>query len=182
MCIRDSLLGDFIAGADLINLSDEIKLGLENHKLVDRFTDSHPSLLPLKSIISKDRRRFLGIISDVVFDYFLIKHWQSFSEHDLDNFVQDVYQKVESVIPLMHERMARAMRFMLDENGLLVNQNLEGVGKTLNRLSQRIRFENKLMGAIEEVEAHYDAFESAFLTLFPALIEAVETSRIEKDD
>jgi len=134
LSLYGNLLGDFIAGADLQSLPIEVMKGLENHKLVDRFTDSHSALLPLKSVISKNRRRFLGIISDVVFDYFLIKHWNQYSEQILDVFVEDTYQKINTMIPNMHARMASSMQFMVDENGLLVNQNLEGVGKTLDRL------------------------------------------------
>ena len=176
-----NLLGDFIGGASLDKLPSEVLKGLENHKLVDKFTDSHASLQPLKQLMSKDRRRFTGIISDVVFDYFLIKHWRQFNQQELHFFVNDVYDKIQQVLPMMHPRMQRSMQFMLTENGLMVNQDLIGVGKTLDRLSNRIRFENKLRGGIEEIEQHYDSFESAFLWLLPELINAVESAKIEKN-
>ncbi len=175
-----NLLGDFIAGADLDKQADEVLKGLENHKLVDRFTDAHPALPPLKLILSKDRRRFTGIISDVAFDYFLIKHWEKFSDRDLRGFVDEVYVNIRQVIPLMHPRMVQSMEFMLNDDGLLVNQSMEGVGKTLNRLSHRIRFKNKLHGAVEEVEQHYAEFEGAFLWLFPDLMASVVDEGIEK--
>lgn len=176
-----NLLGDFIAGADLDSLPQEVLLGLKNHKLVDKFTDAHPAITPLKQLMSKDRRRFTGIISDVVFDHFLIKHWHEFAQPDqgLREFVDDVYQQIHQVMPMMHERMQRSMQFMLDNDGLLVNDQLVGVGKTLDRLSRRIRFENKLGGGIEEVEKNYADFESAFLWLMPELIQAVESEGIE---
>ena len=176
-----NLLGDFVSGASLDDMPDEVLMGLDNHRLVDRFTDSHASLQPLKQLMSRERRRFTGIISDVVFDYFLIKHWRQFNQQKLSIFVNDVYIKINQVLPLMHPRMQRSMRFMLTENGLMVNQDLIGVAKTLDRLSSRIRFENKLRGAIEEVEQHYDAFENAFLWLLPELINAVESAKIEKN-
>jgi len=86
-----NLLGDFIAGADLESMPNSVLQGLENHKLVDRFTDSHDSLKPLKELLSKERKRFSGIMSDVVFDYFLIKHWEKFSDQDIHAFVQTAY-------------------------------------------------------------------------------------------
>ena len=176
-----NLLGDFVSGASLDDMPDEVLMGLDNHRLVDRFTDSHASLQPLKQLMSRERRRFTGIISDVVFDYFLIKHWRQFNQQKLSIFVNDVYIKINQILPLMHPRMQRSMQFMLTENGLMVNQDLIGVAKTLDRLSNRIRFENKLRGAIEEVEQHYDAFENAFLWLLPELINAVESAKIEKN-
>ena len=174
-----NLLGDFIAGADLGNQPSEVIRGLENHKLVDRFTDAHPALPLLKQLMSKDRRRFTGIISDVVFDHFLIKYWNDFSDIDLRYFVDGVYVNIRQVIPLMHDRMVNSMEFMLNEDGLLVNESMKGVGKTLNRLSRRIRFENKLYGAVEEVNLHYVEFEKAFLLLFPELLKKVQEEAIE---
>ena len=177
-----NLLGDFIAGADLHRQPKAVLKGLENHKLVDRFADAHPSLPPLKYIMSKDRRRFTGIISDVVFDYFLIKHWEQFSHRNLRDFVGEVYANIRQVMPLMHPRMLQSMEFMLKDDGLMINQNIIGVGKTLDRLSQRIRFKNKLHGAVEEVEQHYSEFEEAFLWLFPELMVAVSKANIENDE
>ena len=174
-----NLLGDFIAGAQLSALPEEVLLGLENHKFVDRFTDANPALLPLKMAVSKERRRFVGIISDVVFDYFLIKYWSEFSQGDLRVFVDEVYSKIQKVLSMMHPRMQSAMKFMLDNDGLMVNRDLTGVDLTLNRLSKRIRFENKLSGAVQEIESNYSAFQSAFLALMPELVAAVENEKIE---
>ena len=81
----------------------------------------------------------------------------------------------------MHDRMLNSVRFMLDNDGLFVNQSLDGVAMTLNRLSHRIRFKNKLYGAIDEVENNYAALEEAFLWLFPELITAVEEAGIESN-
>jgi len=174
-----NLLGDFIAGADLESMPKAVLNGLENHKLVDRFTDSHDSLRPLKELLSKERKRFSGIMSDVVFDYFLIKHWQKFSDQDIHQFVQNTYSDLEKQIPNMHSRMANSMNFMLENDGLLFNKDLTGVGRTLDRLSSRIRFKNKLAGSIVEIEQHYQQYEIAFLHLFPELISKVKVEAIE---
>ena len=177
--VYGNLLGDFITGADLQALPNEVLLGLENHKLVDRFTDAHSALEPLKTIVSKDRRRFIGIMSDVVFDYFLIKHWRDFSSAEIMVFVDDIYAKIQQVLPVMHPRMQQSMQFMLNHNGLLINNDIAGVSVTLNRLSKRIRFKNKLHGAGQEIEENYSAFETAFLILMPELIAKVEKENLE---
>jgi len=177
--IYGNLLGDFITGADLESLPDEVLQGLENHRLVDRFTDAHRALEPLKTEVSKDRRRFIGIISDVVFDYFLIKHWRTYHSQEIRMFVEHVYHQIRQVLAMMHPRMQQSMQFMLTHDGLLVNRDLTGVDLTLNRLSKRIRFKNKLHGAVQEIEENYAVFETAFLTLMPELIAIVEKQNIE---
>lgn len=166
-------------GADLKNLPEAVLLGLENHKFVDRFADAHVCLPKLKVLLSDERKRFSGIMADVVFDYFLIKHWQTFSQDDLRGFVDLVYREIRLALPNMHSRMVSPMEFMLNNDGLMFNHDLQGVGITLDRLSNRIRFENNLAGGVEEIEQHYDAYEQAFMRLFPDLIAAVEEANIE---
>ena len=177
--LHGNLLGDFIAGADLENLPEAVILGLENHKFVDRFTDAHQSLPKLKILLTDERKRFSGIMADVVFDYFLIKHWQAFSQDDLRKFVELVYSEIRLALSNMHPRMVRSMKFMLDNDGLMFNHDLQGVGVTLDRLSNRIRFENNLSGGVEEIKQHYDAYEQAFMHLFPELVAAVKEAAIE---
>ncbi|MGH1543587.1 MAG: ACP phosphodiesterase [Arenicella sp.] len=174
-----NLLGDFIKGADLMSLPKPVILGLENHREVDHFTDQHPVLPPLKKMLSPQRRRFSGLISDVAFDYFLIKHWSKFTARNLDEFVEFVYDELRLVQPIMHASMSRSMQFMFDDDGLRTNRDLAGVGRTLDRLSHRIRFKNKLAGAIEEVELNYTAYNAAFLHLFPELLSHINMKAIE---
>lgn len=177
--LMGNLLGDFIKGADLKSQPERVLLGLKNHQAVDRFTDQHPALIPFKQTLSQARRRFSGIIADVVFDYFLTKHWEKFTDQDKDEFIEHCYAEILSVQPLMHDSMRRAMRFMVNDDGLRFNQTLSGVGQTLDRLSRRIRFENQLQGAIVEVEANYAAYEAGFLVLFPDLKEHIQQLAIE---
>jgi len=61
----------------------------------------------------------------------------------------------------------------------MFNQDLTGVGRTLDRLSRRIRFKNNLAGSVVEIEQHYQQYENAFLHLFPELIRTVKTEAIE---
>ncbi|MCP4238427.1 MAG: DUF479 domain-containing protein, partial [Aestuariibacter sp.] len=42
------------------------------------------------------------------------------------------------------------------------------------RTASRIRFKHAFHGSIEEVERHYDIFESAFLSLFPDLLHYIQ--------
>lgn len=178
--LMGNLLGDFIKGADLKNQPERVMLGLENHQAVDKFTDHHHALIPLKQTLSKSRRRFSGIISDVVFDYYLSKHWHLFSDQDMNEFIDHCYVEILAVQHLMHDSMRRAMIFMVEDDGLRINQEMKGVAQTLDRLSRRIRFKNNLTGAISEVEANYDFYEAGFLELFPDLKKHIEQLSIEK--
>jgi len=175
-----NLLGDFTRGANVDHMPKTVLLGLENHIAVDKFTDTHKVIKPIKISTSKPRKRFAGIMADVVFDYFLIKHWATYTNQNFDEFVDHCYVEIESASDLMHPRMLGAMQFMLNDDGLRINASLDGVSETLDRIAHKIRFKNKFAGAIEEVRENYDLYEASFMQLFPELKAHIELLGIEE--
>ena len=81
-----NLLGDFRRGVDIKEFGQAVQLGLKNHYEVDRFTDSHTSVLAAKALFHKSRRRFAPVALDIYFDHLLIKHWASFTTQGFDEF------------------------------------------------------------------------------------------------
>ena len=174
-----NLMGDFVRDINLNDLPEAAVLGVHNHKLVDRFTDSHVVILELKPLFSDKRRRFAGIIIDVLFDYFLIKHWSSFSNEDLDRFIAYCYRSLASQRHLMPQRMRHKVEWMLQADLLRSYARLDGVNKALNGISSRIRFDNQLAGAVEEIEQHYIELEYAFVPFFSELCAHIANTAIE---
>jgi acyl carrier protein phosphodiesterase len=172
-----NLMGDFRKFLGNEELPDAVNRGIENHLRVDKFTDSNEHILSLKGLFSRERRRFAGIIIDVAFDYFLSRHWQSFSAVNLDDFIDKSHINIQSMSKIMPERMQYVMDYMIREQWLRSYSSLDGINEVLNRMSARIRFENKLAGAIEEVEMNYDKLDQAFLLFFPQLIVHVESNQ-----
>ena len=81
-----NLLGDFRQGVKVNNLSPMVRLGLENHYEVDRYTDSHPAVVEAKQLFDTKRRRFAPVALDIYFDHLLIKHWSKFSTTSFRDF------------------------------------------------------------------------------------------------
>ena len=164
-----ALMGDFRKHVDVRELPEAILRGMEHHRAVDRYTDSHPLVRNLKSLFSQQRRRYAGIIIDISFDHFLSRHWQLFSAEHRSEFIDYVYDCLRQCRTSMPPRMQQAMHYMIQEDWLGSYVELAGVESSLNRLSRRIRFQNNLHGAIEEVAENYSGLERGFLEFFPQL-------------
>jgi acyl carrier protein phosphodiesterase len=136
----------------------------------------------LKSNFSAQRRRFAGIILDVVFDHFLIKHWENYSSENLGDFTAYCYRSLAGLHEVMPTRMQQKVDWMIRCDLLNSYAGLNGVSNALNGMSQRIRFENRLAGAIEEVENHYTALEQGFLAFFSQLRAHIRAENIEEVD
>ncbi|WP_068546105.1 ACP phosphodiesterase [Thalassotalea crassostreae] len=177
--LAGNLMGDFTRGLDIQSLPIEIQKGIKNHRSVDKFTDNHHAVRQLKPLLTDKRKRFSGIISDVVFDHFLAKHWHLFSDQKFSDFNQHCYQQLLSVIDHMPPRMQFVVTKMAEQDWLSSYQHLEMTGRAIDNLSKRIRFENNLHGAIEEVEQHYQHYHDAFMQMFPDLKDHVSQNIIE---
>ncbi|MEG3768872.1 ACP phosphodiesterase, partial [Alteromonas sp. 14N.309.X.WAT.G.H12] len=102
-----NLLGDFQKGVNHQDLPAPVQAGLQNHLLVDKFTDSHALTRWARAQFSPEQRRFAGVTLDILFDHFLIQHWSRFSTQLLEDFCQSRYCLLDKRLPLMPPSMQR---------------------------------------------------------------------------
>ena len=174
-----SLLGDFVKGHAYNQYDDEIKHNILLHRKIDSFTDRHIKDLCSRNMLLPSRRRFAGIIIDVCYDHFLIKHWSSFAEDDCHEFISNAYAVLQTNQKLLPPRLQNILPLMVRENWLLSYKNIDGVEKALNRISTRLKRDNALSGPVEELHNRYGHFENEFLEFFPRLIEHVEQCHLK---
>lgn len=165
-----NLLGDFARGVDINHLSAPVRLGLINHRAIDQFTDTHPQVRELKTLFSPQRRRFSGIVLDVLFDHFLIHHWHRYTTEPLDQFINQAYHDLHQGYPLMPDQMQRVVEKMIKGDWIRSYEDVDQVGFALDRIADRIRFQNNFAGSISEVQQQYAVLEAGFLQFFPDLI------------
>ncbi|WP_281559918.1 ACP phosphodiesterase [Thalassomonas sp. RHCl1] len=168
-----NLMGDFVKGQQFSEYPAEVVNGIYQHRLIDKYTDQHQEVVRLKSLLSTKRKRFSGIISDIVFDHFLAKAFTSYSSEPLHHFSSACYRQLAEHIELMPEKMQRMVSRMIAHDWLSGYQELSSVGLALDGVSRRIRFDNHLIGAIEEVQENYQAYQQAFEVFFPQLLAFV---------
>lgn len=173
-----NLLGDFIKG-DLkpltIIYTRGVIEGIEHHRKLDTFTDTHEIYIRSKRRIAPVYRRWSGIIIDLAYDHFLANHWNLFCEEPLGDFVETIYDLLEKEKQLLPKRLQQVLPRIIAEDWLGSYKTLTGINLTLVRLSRRLKRENNLDSAGEEIADRYSALESDFLSFFPEAIAYAKT-------
>ncbi|UNU25690.1 acyl carrier protein phosphodiesterase [Microcoleus vaginatus] len=165
-----NLLGDFVKGTAVNLYPDEIRKGIDLHRKVDSYTDSHPIVRSSKSLVCGHRRRFAGVLIDVFYDHFLAKNWLEYSEIPLRDFSQDVYKILQDNRDILPESLQRVLPTIIARDLLCSYQEIAEIGITLTRMSARLKRTNNLAGGVEDLTANYQQLESDFRAFFPELI------------
>jgi acyl carrier protein phosphodiesterase len=172
-----NLMGDFVKGNVEGKFPREVVEGIINHRKVDTFTDSNNIVSLSKKLISKSRYSVSGIIIDVVYDHFLSRNWDLYSNTGLYEFIGTVYKNLGNHTVRIPQNVELIIEKMIKEDWLSSYETMEGIDKTFKRISKRMRRENTLWNAVEELEVNYDSLNMHFLQFFPELITHLRGSR-----
>jgi len=170
--IAGQFCGDFVRGRDLSRFPAGIEQGIRLHRHLDVFTDHYPALQDYRHQMHGVPRRFSGIIVDVLFDHYLARNWEQFSERTLEEhavMVQEALREHEANFPTSLKRFMAA----LEKHEILQNnQNLSAIEVTLFRISQRSEKFKPLALNQQQLEPLRDSLHEVFMPFYPVLEEA----------
>ena len=172
-----NLLGDFVKGSAVNLYPEEIRNGIDLHRKVDRYTDSHAIVRSSISLVCAQRRRFAGVLVDVFYDHFLAKNWLEYSEIPLRDFSRNSYKVLQDNRDILPESLQRVMPQIIARDLLGSYQEIGGIDNALNRISARIKRTNNLADGIEDLTVNYQQLESDFRAFFPNLISYAATCK-----
>ena len=171
-CMIGGLVTDFVRSREVNGFPDTIQAGIRLHQRIDSFTDAHPVVAASKRRLHPPYRRFAGVLLDIFYDHYLAARWAQYSPTTtLEVFARQAYRLLEQHQSILPDRLRRISPRMIEEDWLVSYRNMEGVNRSLKRLSRRLRRENPLGEGIVLLRIHYDEFESDFESFFPDLIE-----------
>ena len=175
------MLGDFVKGP-LDSMSPrfppEVVAGIALHRRIDSFADGHAAFRRSRNRVSSLRRRFSGVMVDMFYDHFLARQWSGFCAQALEVFTADTYALLTCNHMLLPARLAEALPRMRGDDWLASYRSIEAVGKALDRMARyRLRRENPLAGAVEELQADYASYDADFRIFFADALVFSEARR-----
>src|ERR1700741_2833759 len=87
--IMGNFMGDFVTGRHYEGLNAGMIKGVELHRKIDEFTDTHPVVQQSKERLYKNYHKYAPVIVDIFYDHFLAANWSKYSNIELEKFTQD---------------------------------------------------------------------------------------------
>jgi acyl carrier protein phosphodiesterase len=181
--IVGAILADFVRGRQGEQYSACIRAGMRLHVRIDSFTDAHPVVALSKSRMRPPYRRFAGVLTDVFYDHFLARNWETYSPAiPLEEFARQSYAILWDAREILPERLRRMLPRMIEQDWLTSYRNAESIDGVLQGLARRVKRETPLPHAIFVLREHDAELESDFTEFFPQLVQFVTNQPRPRDN
>ena len=176
------MLGGFIAdavkGKKYLDYEKEISKGILLHRFIDNFTDTHAEVSELKKLLRPQFGLLSGVAIDMIYDHILAKHWNEFNTDSLEIFCNRAYLVFEKYVSIMPERNQQMLTYMHKENWLLNYAHIEGMTRSFNGMSRRIRKGELLIHAPQFILDNEIVLKESFFRFYPLLMKACEEEKL----
>jgi acyl carrier protein phosphodiesterase len=165
-----NFIGDFVKGRRLEErFEKDVQVGIELHRHIDFFTDSHDIVSQSKKRLWPKYRHYAGVIVDIYYDHFLAKQWDAHHPELLPDYADRCYTVLQSNLSRLPEEVQFMLPYMIKGNWLVNYARLEGIHRALSGMARRTTFVSKMDEAVEDIKKDYDKFNEEFNEFFPAL-------------
>ena len=162
-------MADGIRGKDYLNFPDDVKKGILIHRAIDSFTDAHLIYRKSKHRLHEKYGHYSGVIMDILYDHFLAKNWNNYSDKDLEIYIDNFYTILKNNQEILTEKTKNLLPIMIKNNWLASYKTVEGIEKILFQMDNRTKNRAKMQEAIVELNFFYTEFENEFTAFFKEL-------------
>jgi acyl carrier protein phosphodiesterase len=168
-----NLFGDAVRGPlHAQELPADVLKGVAAHRRIDALTDGHPVTRALREDFPRPLRRYAGIILDVAFDHYLIRHWEAVCQRERRTFTLEVYALMTENAALLPPRVRPHAPRMIERDFLNRCASREGVMSVLAHLQGRLSRGFDLRQAEAALRTRDSALAQGFLEVFSDLQRA----------
>jgi acyl carrier protein phosphodiesterase len=165
-----NMISDYIKGKKQYDYPAEIQAGIQLHRAIDAFTDTHEATQNVKTFFKKDYRLYAGAFADVVYDYFLANDKNEFeTEVELKNFSTTTYSLLATQQEYFPEKFLKMFPYMQEQDWLYNYRTNEGMQKSFGGLARRAKYITETDTAYKIFLENKTAIQKEYDVFFPAV-------------
>jgi acyl carrier protein phosphodiesterase len=164
-----NFIGDFVKGNPNSKFNNDIAFGIFLHRKIDRFTDTHPIVRKCRALFFEEFSHYSGVITDVLFDYFLAKNWSIYSTTNLAEFVQDFYKLLNKNLTLLPNSVQKMYPHLVHGNWLFNYRTIEGIEQIIFQMNKSTSSQPGLQNSVHTLTQNHALLENYFFAFFESL-------------
>lgn len=169
------ILGNFIAdhvkGRIQHEYPQRVIKGIQLHRAIDYFTDHHPMVIQGVRRLNVDYGHYGTVIIDMYYDHFLSSLWSDYHPELIAPFTQRIYARLLPYLETMPARTQSMLPYMIRDNWLAGYARADGLGRALNGMAKRAKFDSGMENATTFLIANYEVFKEEFRAFMPDVID-----------
>ncbi len=165
-----NLICDFVKGRTKFQYPIGIQKGMELHRAIDYFTDTHEVTQQAKKYFKPAYRLYAGAFVDITYDYFLANDTQQFfNANQLLLFSNKTYAIIDGNTVALPEKFEHIFPYMKNQNWLYNYQFVDGVEKSYQGLVKRSAYLSNATLAMDVFKQHTNELQLCYQIFFPQL-------------
>jgi len=157
-----NFIGDYVKGKDLNRFPDNIRNGIVMHRQIDTFTDTHLKFREAKTYFRPEFGLYSGIVIDFLYDHFLAKNWNTYSDYTLRTFAKRSHAALLKNFRFLPIRVQGFLPFLIQNRRLESYSSGSGIVEALNIMSKYTSLPAKADFVLHTIEANYLFFDDNF--------------------
>jgi acyl carrier protein phosphodiesterase len=163
-----NMISDFVKGKKQFEYPALIQKGIQLHRAIDNFTDTHDVTQQVKLFFKPQYRLYAGAFADVVYDHFLANDVTAFStEADLKQFALSTYAILDNNFEVLPGNFQAILPYMKEYDWLYNYKNKWGIQKSFNGLVRRSSYLVESDIAFEIFNEHYASLDALYHEFYP---------------
>lgn len=167
--VAGGLLGDFVKGPVPGALPADLALGVRLHRRVDAYSGEHPRLRQSWTRLPPALRRLAPVLSDLLADHYLARHWSRYHPDPLSRFARQAYADMDSARPHLPPHGEALLDLMQQRDLFSVYADWQGIRRAMGAVTRRLR-RSELDGHLDGVEAVLAPLDEDFAASLPDLL------------
>lgn len=163
-----NLMGDFVKGRLTGHYPPGIERGIVLHRRIDSFAARNGHFLLSKRRLDPSLGHFRGVLVDLFYDHFLAVHWDAYADVPYSRYLADTRLILGNFEGILPERLRRLVPVMFEE-WLPSYREIGGITAVLERMSLRVKRENRLGEGGVELQRHYEGLYGDFRKFLPEI-------------
>lgn len=165
-----NLAGDFVKGPLGDRFTPGIRAGIQQHRAIDAFTDSHPSVAAFRRVLIPEHGHYARVIADMFFDHFLALRFDELAGESLDDFLARTFAAIDPHVAELPGTLRVVYPHIRDEHWLQSYRHVDAIRGALRGISRRFSRQPRLDEAAHHLIDSRAELERRFDEFFPDVI------------